>query len=152
VLRIDLRCCKLLLVLLTAVVGCGKAGMTVPLHGAVKLDGRPLPNATVCFHAQDPEGRDALGSTDADGLFCLSTIEPKDGAFPGNYKVTVQPATAENPDLVITSPAEAMTARPSRRPRRPSSTFPAHYSQLGKTILGQNVPAAGDVVFELQSK
>jgi len=104
------------------------------------------------FHAQDPEGRDALGSTNVDGVFHLSTFQHADGAFPGRYKVTVRPATAANPDLVSTNPSDAMVAHPSRKQHRASVTLPARYCQLNKTILVQNVPAEEDVIFELQSK
>jgi hypothetical protein len=86
-------------------------------------------------------------------VFRLSTFEPDDGAFPGSYKVTVRPATAADPDLAITIREEAMAARLARKPRRRrSDTFPARYSQPSQTVLVKNVPAKGEVVFELQSK
>ena len=149
--RTHLHWCTGLLVLLVAVAGCGNRG-TVPLHGAVKLDGRPLAGATVYFIAQDPGGRDALGSTDANGEFRLSTFEPGDGAFPGSYKVIVRPAQADT-GVVAGSPAEAMQAPGAgQRPNRPSVIIPPRYSQPGQTILVQDVPASRDVVFELQSQ
>jgi hypothetical protein len=148
----NLRRCSGLLVLLIAAAGCGKGG-TVPLRGIVKLDGRPLPNATVYFIAQDSKGRDALGTTDADGVFRLSTFEPDDGAFPGSYKVIVRLPTKAEPELVAASPAEAMDAPSAgRKQNRPSVTLPPRYSQPGQTILVQDVPATGKVVFELQSE
>jgi hypothetical protein len=131
--------------------GCGK-GETVPLRGTVRLDGRPLAGATVYFIAQDPGGRDALGSTDADGVFRLSTLQPGDGAFPGRYKVVVQPAAGDT-GVVAATPAEAMQASGAgRKPSRPPVSIPPRYSQPGQTILVQDVPAKGDVVFELQSR
>ena len=36
------------------------------------------------------------GATDAAGVFHLSTLEPKDGALPGKYKVIVQPPASLN--------------------------------------------------------
>ena len=156
-LRTHLRRCTRLLVLLVAVAlisaaGCGKGG-TVPLHGTVTLDGRPLAGATVHFIAQDPGGKDALGSTDAEGVFRLSTSKPDDGAFPGKYKVIVRPATKADPEVAAMTPAEAMKAASAgRKVNRPAVALPPRYSQPGQTILVQDVPAREDVVFELQSQ
>ena len=156
-LRTHVRRYTGLLVLLVAAAlisaaGCGKGG-TVPLRGTVTLDGRPLQGATVHFIAQDPGGRDALGSTDADGVFRLSTSEPNDGAFPGSYKVIVRPATQVDPEIAAMTPAEAMKAASAgRKVNRPAVALPPRFSDPGQTILEQDVPASGDVVFELQSK
>jgi hypothetical protein len=140
-----------LLVLLIAAAGCGNGG-PAPLRGTVKLDGRPLEGASVYFIAQDSGCRDALGSTDADGVFHLSTFEPGDGAFPGKYKVVVQPPQPDT-GVVAATPVEAMQATgAARNPNRPLITIPPRYSQPGQTVLVQDVPADGNVVFELQSK
>ena len=66
-----------LLVGLVALAGCDREATTNPVRGTVTLDGRPLPKATVQFLAQDPGGRDALGTTDANGRFRLSTFKPR---------------------------------------------------------------------------
>jgi len=137
---------------LIAAAGCGKRG-PVPLRGTVKLDGRPLAHATVHFIAQTPGGKDALASTNADGVFRLSTHEPDDGAFPGRYKVIVRPATEVDPGFTAATPAEAMQAASAgKKLSRPPVSIPPRYSQPGQTILVQDVPASGDVLFELQSK
>ena len=146
--RAHFRRCTGLLILLIAAAGCDKGG-PVTLRGTVKLDGRPLAGATVHFIAQDSGGRDALGSTDADGVFRLSTFHPDDGAFPGGYKVVVRPPQADTGVVAATS-VEAMQAAPASP--KPSITIPPRYSQPGQTILVQEVPASGDVVFELQSE
>lgn len=143
----------LLVLLVALVVGCGDSGGPVPLRGTVKLDGRPLAKASVYFIATDSKGRDALGSTDADGVFRLSTVRPGDGALPGTYKVIVQLAAPTNTGAVAATPAEAMQASGAGRKRKqPSVTIPPRYSQPGQTTLEQDVPASGKVVFELQSK
>lgn len=147
-----LRRCAGLLILAIAAAGCGKRG-TVPLSGTVTLDGRPLARATVHFIPQDPEGREALGSTDAEGVFHLSTFKPGDGAYAGKYKVIVRPATEVDPELKFMTPAEAMDkANAGRKPSRPSVVLPPRYTHPGQTVLEQDVPASGDVVFELTSK
>lgn len=134
--------------LLVAVTGCGSGG-PVPLRGTVTLDGRPLEGATVHFIAQDSGGRDALGTTDADGVFHLSTAVPGDGALPGTYKVVVHPVAPATGGSVA-SPADAMAAPPPK-PARPPIVLPPCYSQPGQTILVQKVPPDGDVVFDLHS-
>ena len=147
------RWCLGLLVLPILVAGCGKKGSLVPLCGTVTLDGRPLDNATVHFIAQDSGCRDALGSTDADGVFHLSTFKSGDGAFPGKYKVVVHPVAQADADVVTVSPWARVQpgATAGRRPNRQSVTLPPRYCQPDQTILAQDVPASGDVVYELQS-
>ena len=148
------RWCLELLVLLILAAGCGKKGSLEPLCGTVKLDSRPLANATVYFIAQDSGGRDALGSTDADGVFHLSTFKSGDGAFPGKYKVVVQPVAQADTGVVTVPPWAKVQpgATAGRSPNRLSVTLPPRYSQPDQTILAQDVPANGDVVYELQSK
>jgi hypothetical protein len=141
-----------LLLVLTAAAGCGGGG-TVPFRGTVKLDGRPLEHATVYFIAQEPGGRDALGSTDAEGEFRLSTFKPGDGAFPGRYKVVVQLAAPVDTGVVAATPAEAFQASGGGgKPGRPAVTLPPRYSRAEETVLVEDVPAEGSVVFELQSE
>jgi hypothetical protein len=147
-LQVHLHRCAGLLALLIAVAGCDSSEM-VPLHGSVQLDGRPLSNATVQFFAQDPGGKDAMGFTDAEGVFRLSTDLSDDGVFPGSYKVTVQPVGPANSDSVATNALEALG---ETKRNRPLITLPARYSQLGQTVLLQEVPARRKVIFELQSK
>ena len=79
-------------VLVVLCAGCGHGSGPVPVRGVVKVEGQPVANAAVVFVAQDPGGRDAYGSTDANGVFRLTTTNPDDGALPGKYKVVIQPA------------------------------------------------------------
>jgi hypothetical protein len=134
--------------LLVGAAGCG--GGVVPVKGTVKLDGKPLAGASIQFIAQDPGGRDATGSTDADGVFQLSSFRAGDGALPGKYKVVVQlPATSQGGAPAAT-PAEAQQGGTggSKSPL----TLPGRYSQPDQTTLEQIVPPTGEVVFDLQSK
>jgi hypothetical protein len=148
------RWCAWLLAVPLLAAGCGKGSGATPLSGTVKLDGRPLANATVQFIAQNPGGRDALGCTDAKGVFCLSTLKTGDGAFPGRYKVVVQPVTPADAG-VATAPPWAKT-RPAaaevQKPKCPAITIPPRYSEPGQTVLVQDVPASREVVFELENK
>jgi hypothetical protein len=135
-------------VLLSA--GCGGGKGTVPVKGTVKLDGKPLARATVLFVAQTPGGRDATGSTDANGVFRLTTFEPGDGALPGNYKVVIQPTAEADGGPPAATIEEAQQAKP--RPKAKTAAVPAKYTQPNQTTLTQDVPPNGEVVFDLQTK
>lgn len=88
----------LVAIVLFALAGCKDGSGTVPVAGVVRLDGQPLKEASIQFVPQG-SGRDATATTDANGRFVMSTIEPRDGAMPGKYKVVITPATpvAETP-------------------------------------------------------
>jgi hypothetical protein len=137
---------------LLLVFGCTRSGLA-PVRGVVKLDGMPLAGASVLFLAQDDGGRDARGGTDAEGVFRLSTFQPNDGALPGKYKVVVQlPAPTRTGGTAAPSPLAAQRAANAGSPERPAILVPAKYSQPDQTILVQQIPAAGDVLLELQSR
>lgn len=81
-----MACCMIL-------AGCGSkspglAGLA-PVTGTVTLKGAPLEGATVTFSAAGA-GRAASGMTDATGKFSLTSLNPGDGAMPGDYSVTVK--------------------------------------------------------------
>ena len=130
--------------------GCGGGKDLVPVKGVVTVGGRPLPDATVQFIAQDPGGRDAHGFTDATGAFRLTTFKPADGAAPGTYQVVIQPAVeVEGP--VAASQEEAQKAANEGRTRPKRSAVPPQYTRPDQTPLTQDVPTSGDVVIDLQS-
>lgn len=90
-----------------------------------------------------------MGRTDTNGEFRLTTFRIGDGAFPGQYKVTIRPAvdavSAVNPHG-SDGPPIAVPAVP-----RKSVILPERYGDPSKTVLTQEVPASGKVIFELQS-
>lgn len=128
--------------------GCGGSG-PVPVKGIVRLNGEPLAHASVTFIAQDEGGRDATGTTDAKGVFQLSTFKPGDGALRGNYKVVIQAATVVEGSAATQE--EAMRAK-SKPLADPKSRVAPRFSQPDQTILVQVVPANGDVVFDITSE
>jgi hypothetical protein len=74
--------------------GCGGADTEleglVPVTGTVTLKGSPLGGASVCFvPTGTSEARAASAITDDTGHFELMTLNPGDGAAPGDYQVTV---------------------------------------------------------------
>lgn len=75
-----------------AVVGCSKTSLSglSPVTGTITQGGKPLEGATVIFApAAQSAARAAAGVTDANGVFTLTTLQPGDGAMPGDYNVTV---------------------------------------------------------------
>jgi hypothetical protein len=78
--------------------GCGGSNEyeTTPVSGVVTCEGKPVANATVNFTPLPEEGRPtgqrgrvALGLTDKDGHFTLTTYKDNDGAIVGRHTVTV---------------------------------------------------------------
>ncbi len=146
---------RLWLVVLLATVGCSGGSETVPVQGVVRLDGQPLPDASVQF-VPDGSGRDATATTDQQGRFVLSTVQPRDGAVPGTYKVVVTPSSPilETPkgmsaEEAMNAAAAAAAKNPANKPTGPG--VPAQYSRADQTPLKQTVPGAGDVEIDLKS-
>jgi hypothetical protein len=139
----------LIAILLFVNAGCGKSG-PVPVKGTVKLDGQPLAHASVMFISQDEGGKDATGTTDANGVFHLSTFKPGDGALKGKYKVVVQP-TAVAEGGAAQSQEEAMQGS-AKSPKPPSIIVAPRFSQPDQTILVQEVPTKGDLVLDVKSE
>ncbi|HVA51244.1 MAG TPA: carboxypeptidase-like regulatory domain-containing protein [Pirellulales bacterium] len=83
-------------------LGCSsqKGPATAKVSGVVTYKGAPVEGATVVF-APPGGGRPGTAVTDAQGHYELSTFGDKDGAIPGDYKVTVQKTKTEGsiPDL-----------------------------------------------------
>jgi hypothetical protein len=78
--------------LLIATTGCGDGVARIPTHkaqGQVLWEGKPLANAFVVLHPENPELVPAQASTDASGNFTLTTFDTGDGAPAGDYKLTV---------------------------------------------------------------
>ena len=77
---------------LVALAGCGGGDRPYPVHGKLvyKDNDQPvkeLAGFDVTFTAE--KGKTARGTIGADGTFRLTTTRADDGAYPGQYKVTV---------------------------------------------------------------
>jgi len=93
------RVCWALLALLVVVGGCSKGSTSVgavPVTGLVLLDNEPVAGVTVSFSPDDPKkGMAAVGTTDSQGRFKLTTRVAGDGAVPGEYTVTISKSSAK---------------------------------------------------------
>lgn len=92
--------CFSLLGLVVSLAGCGGGGATggVPVYsvtGTVTMAGAPLGDATVAFAPLDGQPT-AIGTTDEDGTFKLTTYTYGDGAAEGKYKVLVSKTIMPN--------------------------------------------------------
>ncbi len=149
--------------------GCGGGGggaerpKTVKVTGKVQYKGLPVAGASVVFLG-DGSSTPALGRTDADGRFELTTFEPGDGAIPGTHKVTVSKIVAsKSPGSTATGVASMEEAAKKARDRGdPTQTqsldaaamslLPEKYSQAATTDLSFEVKASGtnDIPIELK--
>ena len=73
-----------------SVLGCGASGpATHAVTGTVTYQGSPVEGATVGFSPAAGEVRSAVGVTDSQGKYQLTTFEQDDGAMEGTYRVRV---------------------------------------------------------------
>ena len=82
--------------LAVALAGCGGDEMrqpTYPVTGKVTMDGQPVANATIVFHAVDKSKfkwqEVPQGKSDEGGKFTIFTYEMGDGAPAADYKVGI---------------------------------------------------------------
>ncbi len=85
-----------LLPLLIGVAGCSDSP-TIECTGRVLLEGQPVANASVMFVPEDGS-HVATGRTDNEGRFCLTTVEPDDGALAGKHAVSVTAVVPVRPN------------------------------------------------------
>ncbi len=93
------RSLPLTLFLLVLLAGCGsRRPATIPVEGVLQWkDGSPIGGASIRFMPVEEKGRDAVGYTDKDGTFTLSTFSADDGAIPGDYIVVVTKTASSAP-------------------------------------------------------
>jgi len=85
------RTALILAVLCLTIAGCGgpERPELVPVSGVVlDKDGKPVVGAEVSFHNGDAP-RAAVGTTDSEGKFQLTSFDEGDGAIPGDHKISI---------------------------------------------------------------
>lgn len=138
--------------------GCSKARLEglVPAEGVVTLNGEAVEGATVMFAPKTYDPSRPKGSaqavTDASGKFKMTTLDPGDGVFPGDYYVTVTKDRVEggmsleevkrrreNPDADDEPAPEQTLVR----------ELPDRYADINTSGLDQSIPAEGNARIEL---
>jgi hypothetical protein len=130
----------------------GMTGCSVepkPVEGTLTLDGKPLSKATVVFvseNEKDPHNhaRSAYASTDENGRFHLLTRN-QEGAFPGDYKVTVSRFVYPEGTKEPTTPGEIKQLSHLRQ-----EGVPTRYTKFEETPLRISVPRGGTKDISLQ--
>jgi hypothetical protein len=157
--------CLVILLLVLSGSGCGKR--LVRVRGVATLDGKPLDMSQVVFTPVGGQGQPAMASTQKDGTFSLYTIprNPQgEGAWPGEYKVTVErddypaPGTPGGPpypegvteDWDIQRWFYKLRAEQKKKPS-PWEKVPAKYGRANTTPFQVKVPPDGPVRLELTS-
>jgi 5-hydroxyisourate hydrolase-like protein (transthyretin family) len=84
----------ILFVLTCLMVGCSGSKLSglYQVKGKITHQGEPIEDVVVNFFpvTASPQARSATGKTDADGTFILTTLQTNDGAFEGEYKITLR--------------------------------------------------------------
>ena len=130
------------------VFGCGASdelGKRYAVYGTVTYKGTPLEVGSIVFTAtgKDSEARGANG-TIKDGAYTISTIGGDDGAFPGDYVVTV---SARAPDMSLAKANQEKTGGSMRQDdvakayRTASSPIPKKYESTTTSGLKATVEA-----------
>lgn len=146
-----------------SLLGCGggaEGGKPVfAAGGTVLLNGSPLPGATVAF-APVTEGQPtAIGNTDANGVFKLTTYAFGDGAAEGQYKVVItkiapeESSSAANDGHGDDGVDSAADSHSSRKGGSGSANLvPGQYSSTTSTTLTADVKSGGENNFTFDLK
>jgi len=133
-----------------AVAGCGRSGVpagpprspTVAAAGVLTVRGQPVAGATVVMH--HAEGRaSAIGTTDAEGRFTLTTYQKDDGAPAGQYRVTVAKNDTTEVEPGVLAPLSAEPTRP---------TIPPSYGNPETSGLTCEIPPDGNTEIRVDLK
>jgi hypothetical protein len=144
------NCAPLALFIMTALLGCsnGPARPAVyKVNGKVTMNGSPLAGASVFF---SPKGKQpiAMGRTNDQGEYILTTYSAGDGAAAGDYVVLVSKEAANAPAKmshgVDVKPGLQPIAHDAKRPNSSSSgLLPEKYGNAKLSGLTATVKAGG---------
>ena len=142
---VKFRCLAWGVCLLVVLAGCSKNKLqTIPVEGKVTWKGKPLANADIAFHPQKlaVEGphRLAIGKSDTEGKYTLSTVAHGDGVQPGEYAVVI----------VAREGGRIVDAGENLKP----SPIPNSYTAVSTTPLKASIPAdaSGPLEFNFEIK
>ncbi|MFY9254047.1 MAG: hypothetical protein WAO83_11375 [Fuerstiella sp.] len=151
----------LLMISLLIAAGCGGGGASggKPVFltkGKVTMFGAPLADATVAFAPTEQGQPTAIGRTDAQGQFVLTTYDYGDGAAAGSYKVVLskpiptQASSTESADAgddgheQAYSDSNSHSAASAESAAGGAGLVPPEYSSSTTTPLTAEVKSSGD--------
>ena len=152
-MRIDTRIAlAALLIVCAACVGCKGSRLEglVDAEGVVTLNGTPVEGATVIFAPKSygEKSGSATAVTDASGKFKLTTSQPGDGAYPGDYLISVAKDRLEG--VMTLEEAQRRSADPdgAGKEAAPEQSvvheLPVKYADINSSGLTVSIPAGGD--------
>ena len=146
--------------LLLAGCGGGSAGrLTVyPTTGKISMAGGPLVGAVVTFVSS--EGKpSAIGRTDEQGVYHLTTYEAQDGAAAGNFSVVlalIQPSSSSPASTDESHAAGVNDPLPSNshsgKGQTGDNVLPEMYTSAASTPFHAEVKSGGDNAFDFELK
>ena len=140
---------------LAMILGCsGRSGPeTAPVTGKITLGGKPMAGAHVTFTAEGAP-RAALGTTDAQGVYQLTTFQPNDGAVLGKHTVTVTMPVKGAPTMSAEKPDAAYGAamlQAAKGTAQRGTEIPAKYANPTTSGLTADVKRGkNECPFDLQ--
>jgi hypothetical protein len=142
---------RLFVLLCLAMFGCQQKSHLnglVPCEGKVTFQGEACAGARISFSPTGNEGsqRAASGITDSSGAFKMTTLQPNDGVFPGEYTVIITKYE------FLKTENKPLKDNEESPPLKQENKLPAKYADAQKSGLTMIVPESGkkDVLFELQ--
>ncbi|MDR1270426.1 MAG: hypothetical protein LBK82_12965 [Planctomycetaceae bacterium] len=148
----------LLSFVLILLAGCKSNPLgVVPVNGTVLLDGQPIEGVQVTFSSLSGNGVTAIGTTDAQGRFVLTTTGADfgSGAIPGEYAPTFSKTVYNFPDGDKVPSENYLSEKPSNVRPVAVEMIPARYAQSKTSgIESITVQKNGKNIFnfELKSK
>ena len=133
--------------------GCSGSGVTTAyVEGVITLNGDPVSSATITFSPQNADGQMAVGFSNENGVYKLTTQGGKDegGAIPGNYLVAISKSNVPIVDLSAVNYDQQTTASSGASAPRYDSLIPKYYSNPMTSGLTATVDKGkNNIPFEL---
>lgn len=145
----------------TSISGCGGGGAeggvaVYEASGTVTLFGNPLEGASVAFAPTAKGQPTAMGKTDAEGKFVLSTYGYEDGAAEGTYKIVISKSAPLQPQSGggdgeghEAAEGDASAAHAAGSEESAPNMVPQQYTSSKTTTLQEVVTKDGENVFNL---
>ena len=126
-------------------------GNFIPTDGVLKLNGKPLAQATVMFvPVEGTKGETAVSVTDENGYFDLNSSNNRAGVSPGRYKVVVLMDDASANNALLSPDAEGPAKHAVEY--RPPPKIPPEYHSAATTPFSVEIPAQADSNWKSNNK